>query len=67
MKKRNQLIRAAKGDIPIWAIAERLKIHESTLLRWFRYELSLVRQKEIITVIEQLREEAIAGDSEIDE
>jgi transposase-like protein len=67
MKKRNQLIRAAKGDIPIWAIAERLKIHESTLFRWLRYELSSVRQKEIITAIEQLREESITGNQEIDQ
>lgn len=59
MQKRNQLIRETKGNIPNWLIAERLEIHESTLVRWLRQEMSPEQEQRIINVIEQLKEEGI--------
>jgi hypothetical protein len=59
MQKRNQLIRKAKGKIPNWLIAEKLEIHESTLVRWLRQEMSPEQEQRIINVIEQLKKEEI--------
>ncbi|RBN42931.1 hypothetical protein DMN50_02520 [Priestia megaterium] len=55
MFERNKEIRQIKGNIPIWAIAEKLGIHENTLYRKLRKELHESEKKEIIKIIKNLR------------
>ncbi|MEH7569277.1 hypothetical protein [Priestia megaterium] len=60
MFKRNQDIREAKGDIPIWVIAERLDIHENTLHNWMKKEMCKRRKERIMKAIVGIKKE-LAG------
>jgi transposase-like protein len=57
MFNRNQDIKKAKGDIPNWAIAEKLGIHENTLYRWLRTEMSNERKRLVMRAIQELKQE----------
>lgn len=37
--------------IAIWMIADRLGVHENTLLRWLRHDLPEEKQKQILKAI----------------
>lgn len=54
---RNQDIRRSKGSIPFWIIAERLGVHENTLLNWMKRELPEEKKREILQVISELKHE----------
>jgi hypothetical protein len=53
--KRNNEIRKAKGKIPNWLIAEKLGIHENSYYRLLRKDLTEVKKKEILKIIEALK------------
>lgn len=55
--QRNVEIREAKGQIPLWFIAEKLSVHENTLRNWMKKELSPERKKEIFRIIETVKSE----------
>jgi transposase-like protein len=57
MFNRNQDIKKAKGDLPIWAIAEKLGIHENTLYRWLRTEMDSNKKRMVMDAINQLKKE----------
>lgn len=54
--KRNEDIRLeAKGKgIPLWIVAEELRVSEGTLLNWLRKELPAEKRAEILQIIERL-------------
>lgn len=54
---RNLEVRAAKGNIPKWVIAERLSIHENTLHLWMRKELPEAKKLKILRIIEEIKSE----------
>lgn len=53
----NKEIKAARGNIPYWAISSKLGIAESTLYRWLRFELSKERRQQVLDAIKSLEEE----------
>lgn len=55
--KRNQDIRKAKGTIPNWLIAEKLGIHENSIYRMLRQELTNDKKKEILAIIQVIKSE----------
>jgi transposase-like protein len=57
MFNRNQDIKKAKGDLPIWAIAEKLGIHENTLYRWLRTEMDSNKKRMVLNAINELKKE----------
>lgn len=57
MFKRNQDIREAKDNIPIWVIAERLGIHENTLHNWMKKEMCKRRKERVISAIVGIKKE----------
>ncbi|MEH7163631.1 hypothetical protein [Priestia megaterium] len=57
MFKRNQDIREAKENIPIWVIAERLGIHENTLHNWMKKEMCKRRKERVISAIVGIKKE----------
>lgn len=57
MLKRNQDIRKIKGNIPFWAIAERLEIHENTFYNWMKSEMGSGRKQEVLKVIDEIKNE----------
>jgi phage antirepressor YoqD-like protein len=57
MFKRNDEIREAKGSIPNWVIAERLGVHENTLNRWMRKEMSNEMKQKILAAINEIKNE----------
>lgn len=46
---------AAKGRIPLWKIAIRLEVSETTLIRWLRSELKPLQKERILNAIELLK------------
>ncbi|MDA2597304.1 hypothetical protein ACTFOZ_17120 [Bacillus cereus group sp. MYBK71-2] len=56
---RNQDIKGMKGKIPNWMIAEKLGVHENTVIRWLRSDLSIERKQKFITVIKEIKREKI--------
>ncbi len=44
-----------------WQIAKRLDMHETSLSRWFRSELSQAQQQQVLGAIEEIRLERIAN------
>ena len=57
MFKRNLDIREAKGNIPFWIIAERLEVHENTVLNWMKREMSLKQKEKVLNAISAIKEE----------
>lgn len=57
MFKRNQDIRHAKGNIPFWAISEKLSVSENTLLRWLRTEMPNDKKKRVFNAIEAVKQD----------
>lgn len=54
---RNNDIRAAKGKIPSWLIAERLSMHENSYYRLMRKELTENEKQKILSVINEIKQE----------
>jgi len=59
--KRNHDIREYKGKIPFWVIAERMGIHETTLLYRMRKEMSQKEKAEIMAIIDEIKQEVRGG------
>lgn len=58
--ERNVDIRKAKAGVPNWAIAERLGIHENTLLRKLRFEMMPEEKMQLLKLIDELKRERVA-------
>lgn len=54
---RNQDLRKAKGKIPAWAIGEKLGIHENSVFRLFRSQLTPEKKAEILAAIKEIKSE----------
>lgn len=61
MFKRNEEIRVAKGEIPLWVIAERLGVHENTFYNWMKREMDRERKQKVMTVIEEIKNDISSG------
>ena len=46
-----------KERIPFWKIAEKLGVHESTVIRWFRTELDKEHRIEVMSAIAEVKNE----------
>jgi hypothetical protein len=57
LEQRNRQLRERFGNIPRWRVAEKLGIHEQTLVRWLRYELPEERKERIDAAINELKQE----------
>lgn len=57
MLNRNVELKRKKGKIPYWMIAEKLSIHENTIVRWFRQELSDKKKERISQAIKEVKQE----------
>lgn len=58
LTERNLDIKKARGKIPVWAVAEKLEIHENTLRNWLRKEnLSVEKRIKIMAAINEIKEE----------
>lgn len=44
-------------DIYMWQVAKKLGIHETSLVRWFREELSVERKQQVMSAIEEIKTE----------
>lgn len=55
MFKRNLDIRSAKGQIPMWVIAERLNISENTFRNWMRKEMDPDKKALIFSAIVEIK------------
>lgn len=57
--ERNADLRSAReeGKVPNWMIAERLGVSEQTLIRWFRFEMPDSKKAQIMSVINEIKEE----------
>lgn len=66
MRKANVEIRAMMHEkrVPAWAIADVLGVHENTVLRHLRTELSSVERERVFRAIEKI---AAANDEKEDE
>lgn len=51
----NEDVYQAKGDIPLWVIANYFRVHENTLRNWMKKELSKEKKQEILAVIEKIK------------
>ena len=56
-RKRNMEFWEKKGKIPLWRIAEKLNIHENTLIAWLRKELDPTKTEKVLTALNQVIEE----------
>gem|GEM_PF-2091543 len=56
MFKRNMEIRKAKGDIPLWVIAEKLNVHENTLYNWMKKEMDEQRKAKVLNAIKEIKD-----------
>ncbi len=50
-----------KEGIYQWQIAKQLNLHETSLCRWFRSELTQEQQQRVLGAIEEIRLERIAN------
>ncbi|MGM7637586.1 hypothetical protein [Bacillus sp. Hm123] len=57
MFNRNEDIKEAIGSLPRWCICEKLSIHENTLYRWMRQELSEEKKQMILVAIKEVKDE----------
>ena len=57
---RNQDVRDAmrNAKVFVWQVAECMGIHENTLYRYLRKPLKEVDKRQILTIIEQLKQKA---------
>ncbi|WP_016991694.1 hypothetical protein [Lysinibacillus boronitolerans] len=58
-RARNKEFWEKKGKIPLWRIAEKLGIHEKTLIVWLRIEVEPKKMQRILAALEQVLEEGV--------
>jgi len=46
-----------KNSIPFWMVAEKIGVHESTVVRWFRTELQPVQRGAVLAAIDCILDE----------
>lgn len=56
-RARNKEFWEKKGKVPLWRIAEKLGIHEKTLIVWLRTEVEQMKMQKILEALEQVLEE----------
>ncbi|CRK83430.1 hypothetical protein [Neobacillus massiliamazoniensis] len=57
MIKANKNVLKAKGFIPYWLISQKLAIHEVTLIRWMRTEMSEEKKLRVLAAIDEVKRE----------
>lgn len=57
MLNRNVELKRKKGKIPYWMIAEKLSIHENTIVRWFRQEMDTQKKERVLQAIKEVKQE----------
>ena len=59
MAKANEEIREqlSSAGIPLWKVADRLNMHESTLIRHMRHDLPADEKKKITDAIPKIKEQ----------
>lgn len=55
----NVEILAAKGNIPLWKLAEKAGVHESTIIRWFRKEMTDEQKAKVKQAINDVKREQV--------
>jgi len=53
--ERNREFWEAKGNIPLWRIAEKIPCHEKTLISWLRIEVGKDKMLRILDALEQVK------------
>lgn len=53
----NQEVRKEKGTIPNWVVARKVGIHENTLNRWMRQEMTGERKRTVLQAIAEIKAE----------
>jgi hypothetical protein len=46
-----------QSDFCLWQVADKLEVHENTLFRWLRKELSKEEKERILKAVEKLKAE----------
>lgn len=54
----NEDIYQAKGNIPLWVIANYFGVHENTLRNWLKGKIPVERKQEIFKAIAMLKSES---------
>lgn len=59
MRRQNENVRKAAraAGVPLWAIANRIKVSEPTLIRWLRVPLPADKEAHIMQAIAELESE----------
>lgn len=60
-RARNKEFWEQKGKIPLWRIAEKIGIHEKTLIVWLRVEIEHSKMERILSALNQVKEEEGVG------
>lgn len=55
--KRNEDLREVKGNIPAYLIGEKMGVHENTVYRLFRSNISEEKKAQILAAIEEIKQE----------
>lgn len=66
-RARNKEFWVKKGKIPLWRIAEKLGIHEKTLIVWLRIEIEHNKMQKILVALDRVMEEEEVKISEVKE
>lgn len=48
-----------------WMVAKKIGIHETSLVRWFREELSEERKQQVMSAIEEIKSDRLKEDNKI--
>ncbi|MFJ7371562.1 hypothetical protein ACIQVU_19350 [Lysinibacillus sp. NPDC098008] len=56
-RTRNKEFWDKKGKVPLWRIAEKIGIHEKTLIAWLRIEVEHSKMQRILIALDQVLEE----------
>lgn len=56
-RTRNKEFWDKKGKVPLWRIAEKIGIHEKTLIAWLRIEVEHTKMQRILIALDQVLEE----------
>lgn len=66
-RARNKEFWEKKGKVPLWRIAEKLGVHEKTLIVWLRIEVEHNKMQEILAALDRVLDEEEVNFSEVKE
>jgi uncharacterized protein YjcR len=56
-QKRNKDFFKAKGEIPLWVIADKLSCHENTVRNWLKKELVPEKKERLLGAINEIKQD----------